>query len=108
MLGRSASFVAALRARPRTTQRASERGQAVECFVLRQASSRRRFQRAVKRRSIGVSVRASLHALGRVLEVASLTLALPALVAAAYLESPLPFLVPLAIGLAIGFLLERT
>ncbi|MHB8060221.1 MAG: TrkH family potassium uptake protein [Gaiellaceae bacterium] len=67
-----------------------------------------RFQRAVKRRSIGVSVRASLHALGRVLEVASLTLALPALVAAIYRESPLPFLVPLAVGLALGYLLERT
>ena len=76
--------------------------------MRRASSARGRFQRAVKRRSIGVSVRASLHALGRVLEVASLTLALPALVAAAYLESPLPFLVPLAIGLAIGFLLERT
>ena len=68
----------------------------------------RRFQRAVKRRKIGVSVRASLHALGRVLEIASLSLALPALVAAAYLESPLPFLIPLAVGLGIGFLLERT
>ena len=68
----------------------------------------RRFQRAVKRRSIGVSVRASLHALGRILEITSLALALPALVAAAYVESPLPFLIPLAIGLALGFLLERT
>jgi trk system potassium uptake protein TrkH len=80
----------------------------VECFVLRRASSRSRFQRAVKRRSIGVSVRASLHALGRVLEVISLALAVPALVAAIYLETPLPFLVPLAVGLAIGYLLERT
>ncbi len=71
-------------------------------------TARRRFQRAVKRRSIGVSVRASLHALGRVMEIGSLTLALPALVAAGYLENPLPFLIPLAIGLAIGFLLERT
>lgn len=68
----------------------------------------RRFQRAVKRRSIGVSVRASLHALGRVLEIGSLALILPALVAAGYLEDPSPFLVPLAIGLSLGFLLERT
>jgi trk system potassium uptake protein TrkH len=71
-------------------------------------TGRQRFQRAVKRRSIGVSVRASLHALGRVLEVVSLAFALPALVAAAYLEDPLPFLIPLAIGLALGYLLERT
>ena len=70
-------------------------------------TGRQRFQRAVKRRSIGVSVRASLHALGRVLEVVSLAFALPALVAAAYLEDPLPFLIPLAIGLAVGYLLER-
>jgi trk system potassium uptake protein len=62
----------------------------------------------VGRRTLGVSVRASLHALGRVLEMVSLALAVPALVAAVYLESPLPFLVPLAIGLALGFLLERT
>jgi hypothetical protein len=67
-----------------------------------------RFQRAVKRRSIGVSIRASLHALGRVMEIGSLALVLPALVAAGYFETPLPFLVPLAIGLALGFLLERT
>ncbi|MGA9761068.1 MAG: TrkH family potassium uptake protein [Gaiellaceae bacterium] len=67
-----------------------------------------RFQRVVKRRSIGVSVRASLHALGRIMEIGSLTLALPALVAAGYVENPLPFLYPLAIGLALGFLLERT
>lgn len=71
-------------------------------------TARRRFQRAVKRRSIGVSVRASLHSLGHILEIASLTLAVPALVAAVYLESPLPFLIPLVIGLALGFLLERT
>lgn len=71
-------------------------------------TARGRFQRAVKRRSIGVSVRASLHALGRILEIASLAFAVPALVAAAYLESPLPFLIPLAVGLALGFLLERT
>ena len=71
-------------------------------------TARRRFQRAVKRRSIGVSVRASLHALGRVLEIVSLALAVPALVAAIYLETPLPFLIPLAIGLALGFVLERT
>jgi trk system potassium uptake protein TrkH len=56
---------------------------------------------------LGVSVRASLHALGRILEIGSLALVLPALVAAAYRESPLPFLIPLAIGLALGFLLER-
>jgi trk system potassium uptake protein TrkH len=68
----------------------------------------RRFQRAVKRRSIGVSVRASLHALGRILEIASLAFAVPALVAVAYLKSPFPFFIPLAIGLALGFLLERT
>jgi trk system potassium uptake protein TrkH len=49
-----------------------------------------------------------LHALGSVLEIVSLALAVPALVAAVYLESPLPFLIPLAIGLAVGFLLERT
>jgi len=71
-------------------------------------TARRRFQRAVKRRSIGVGIRPSLHALGHILEIASLTLAVPALVAAAYLESPLPFLIPLAIGLSLGFLLERT
>ncbi|MGC9974111.1 MAG: TrkH family potassium uptake protein [Gaiellaceae bacterium] len=71
-------------------------------------SGTRRLQRAVRRRSLGVSVRASLHALGRVLEIVSLALAVPALVAAAYLESPFPFLIPLAIGLAVGFLLERT
>jgi len=68
----------------------------------------RRFQQAVKRRKIGVSVRASLHALGRVLEIASLALALPAIVAGLYLESPLPFLIPLAAGFALGYLLERT
>ena len=33
MLGRSVSFVAALRMRPRTTQRAAERVQAIERFV---------------------------------------------------------------------------
>ena len=71
-------------------------------------SGTRRLKRAVGRRSLGVSVRASLHALGRVLEIVSLALAVPALVAAAYVESPLPFLIPLAVGLAIGFLLERT
>jgi len=71
-------------------------------------TSSSRFQRAVKRRSIGVSVRASLHALGRVLEIVSLALVLPTLVAAIYFESPLPFLIPLAAGLALGFLLERT
>jgi trk system potassium uptake protein TrkH len=68
----------------------------------------RRLERVVRRRVLGVSVRASLHALGRILEIVSLALAVPALVAAAYLESPLPFLIPLAIGLAVGFLLERT
>ena len=66
-----------------------------------------RFKRVVRRRVLGVSVRASLHALGRILEIVSLALVLPALVAAAYRESPLPFLIPLAIGLALG-LLERT
>jgi len=65
----------------------------------------RRLPLAGRRRKIGVSVRGSLHALGRTLEIASLALALPALVAAIYRESPLPFLIPLAIGLSIGYLL---
>jgi trk system potassium uptake protein TrkH len=59
------------------------------------------------RRTLGVSLRASLQAFGRILEIISLALAVPALVGAVYLESPIPFLVPLAIGLVIGFLLER-
>jgi trk system potassium uptake protein TrkH len=68
----------------------------------------RTFRQAGRRGSLGVSVRASLHALGRILEIVSLTLIVPSLVAAGYLESPLPFLVPLAIGLAVGFLLDFT
>lgn len=59
-------------------------------------------------RSLGVSLRASLHALGRVLELFGLALAIPALVAVIYWESPTLFLLPLAIGLVLGYLLERT
>jgi trk system potassium uptake protein TrkH len=80
----------------------------MECFVLRGVPSTRRLRRGARRQTLGVSVRASLHALGRILEIVSLALAVPALVAAIYLESPLPFLVPLAIGLAVGFVLERS
>jgi trk/ktr system potassium uptake protein len=68
----------------------------------------RRLPLVVKRRTIGVSVRGSLHALGRTLEIASLALALPVIVAAIYRESPLPFLIPLVAGLTLGHLLERT
>jgi len=75
---------------------------------LRRVPNARRLRRAVRRPKIGVSIRGSLHALGRTLEIASLALALPALVAAIYRESPLPFLIPLAVGLALGYLLERT
>ncbi len=57
--------------------------------------------------SLGVSLRATLHALGRTLELFGLTFAVPALVAAIYWESPLPFLIPLAIGVILGYLLER-
>ena len=67
-----------------------------------------RLRRGARRQTLGVSVRASLHALGRILEIGSLTLVVPALVGAIYRESPLPFLVPLAIGLAVGFVLERS
>ena len=75
---------------------------------MRRVPNARRLRRAVRRPKIGVSIRGSLHALGRTLEIASLALALPALVAAIYRESPLPFLIPLAVGLALGYLLERT
>jgi trk system potassium uptake protein TrkH len=55
-----------------------------------------------------VSVPACLHSLGRVLEIVGLAFVLPTLVAAGYLESPVPFLVPGAVALGLGFLLERT
>jgi trk system potassium uptake protein TrkH len=68
----------------------------------------RRLRRGARRQTLGVSLRACLYALGRILELVSLTLAIPALVAAAYLERPYPFLIPMAIGLAVGFVLERS
>lgn len=67
-----------------------------------------RLRRGARRQTLGVSIRAVLHALGRVLEFGSLALAVPALVAAIYRETPLPFLIPMAIGLTAGFLLERS
>jgi trk system potassium uptake protein len=75
---------------------------------VRGVPNARRLRRGARRQTLGVSVRASLHALGRILEIVSLALAGPALVAAIYLETPLPFLIPLAIGLAIGFVLDRS
>jgi trk system potassium uptake protein TrkH len=65
-----------------------------------------RLGRIPRRRSLGVSVRASLQTVGRILEIVSLSLLVPTLVAIGYLETPIPFLVPLVIGLAVGLLLD--
>lgn len=67
---------------------------------------RRRRVRVTRYVSLRVDYRASLSLVGSVLKYLAVPLAIPVVVALAYGESPLPFLVTIAVTLVVGYGLE--